>query len=353
MRSTERHFHQFQHSPVYFRYLHLQMSSYIVRFQLGIQTGIELHGRIPSQESSTQQMVTQSGLQVVSSQPISSIVQLIHLSVKVEMRVGREKIQSFSIGMQVHGYSKNGILRQELMKIEVVYNQIGQISLIFQVVLGINTGCSTHPEPLVKRERIVVYGDSGRIQQAYRLRLGLSQEQVHHHFAAFHGKTSIQRSTLMNGYTSVCQRVQEIHVVGFCLESKLPTSLVGLGKVQQVSLHVPLKSSRQFGRKGGKAQTVQISIGFGENTQRLGRIGFLELRIHAAHYFHHIPLANLTLQTGRKSTIFLHFENIPTYFGLQINGRIGGTSYQLRYTNDFIIGTDAPLGAHQFQSGTF
>ena len=61
------------------------------------------------------------------------------------------------------------------MYIEIIDHEIGQISILTHVVLGIESGGSTHLEAFRQGKSIVMYGELDAIHQRFCLGLGLFQ----------------------------------------------------------------------------------------------------------------------------------------------------------------------------------
>ena len=146
VRSQERHIHELHHLPIKLRHLHGKVSRHIVGFQFGIEAGIDFHGRVPGLESRIELMVFERCVQIIPRQTIVGIMHLVHGSLHVEISFRSKEVQSFPVGMEIHRDIEKRVFREELMHVEVVDHEIGQISILTHVVLGIESGGPTHLE---------------------------------------------------------------------------------------------------------------------------------------------------------------------------------------------------------------
>ena len=89
------------------------------------------------------------------------------------------------------------------------------------------------------------------------------------------------------------------------------------------------------------------------DAKRLVRIGLQEKRVLSTEDFRHVTFAEFGRQTGGKHPGLIHFEHIPTDFGLQIKERSSGFHHEIRDMDGFMVGHDTPFGAHEFQARTF
>ena len=102
MRSQERCIHELHHLPIKFRYLHGKVSRHIVGFQLGIEAGIDFHGRVPGFKCRIKLMIFERCGQVIPCQPIVGIMHLVHGSLHAEISFRSKEVQSFPVSMKIH-----------------------------------------------------------------------------------------------------------------------------------------------------------------------------------------------------------------------------------------------------------
>ena len=245
MRSAERHFHQLHHLPIKLGYLHRKMRRHIVGLQLGIETGIHFHGRVASFERSIKLMVFQRSDKIITGQAVSRVMHLIHRPLDIEMRFGSKEIQSFTVGMKVHGHLIERILRKKLMNVKVVHHKVSQISILRHVVLGINSGGTTHLEVLGKGKRIIMDSDLGTVYQCLGSCFGLFEQEIQNHFRSCHGKDSVQRCTTADGKLSVSERTEETHVVSLGRKVDFTSPSGTIRQVKQIAFRLYVESIRQ------------------------------------------------------------------------------------------------------------
>ena len=242
MRGGERHFHELHHLPIELGHLHGEVCRNIVGLQFGIEAGIYFHSGVPRLEGSIELMVFERCHQVISRQPVIGIMHLVHGSLYVEIGFGSKEIQSFAIGMKVHRHIEKRVLREELMHIEFVHHEVGQIGILAHVVLGIESGCPTHLESFCKGKGIVMYGQLRAVHQGLGSGFGLLQKEIGSHLRACHGKYTFQLGSSTDGKLSIGQRTQEAHVKGFGRKIDFPTPTGTVGEMQQITLRLHLES---------------------------------------------------------------------------------------------------------------
>ena len=297
MRGGDRLFRYLQALPVQLGYLHLQTGRHIMGLQLAIQVGVEFHGRIASRQGCVQLMVFEGGSELVSRQAIGGVVQLVHFPLYVEMRFRCKEVQPFPVGMKVHRHIEERVLWQELVHVEVVHHEIGQILIFRHIILGIDTGRPAHLEVFGYREGIVMHGDPGAVHQRHGLGLRLFEQEVHAHLRSGHREDAFQCGTVRNGHASVGHRTEETHVLRFCQEVDFPTPADGIGEMKEVAIGFQTESARKIGQQCLEVQTMEVAIGPCTDFQRFGRIGLHQFGVHVIHQFQNITFTDFTFQS--------------------------------------------------------
>ena len=248
------------------------MGGHIVRLDLTIEVGIDFHSRILRYQSRIQLMVFKRCHEVISSQTISGVMQFVHRSFHIETSVRSKDIQAFAIGMEIQRDFANRILREELAYVQVVYHEVGPISLFRQIILGIDTCSTAHLEIFGQGKRIVVHGQLRAVYPCSGSGFRLFQKEIQAHFRTGHGKDTLEARASAECKLPVGQWSEETHVEGFGRKIDFPTPTGSIGKMQQIAIRLKLKGSRQFSLQGAKMQTVQIAIHIHLDTEWFFRI---------------------------------------------------------------------------------
>ena len=251
-------------------------------------------------------------------------MQLVYPTVYLEVGGRSKQVQSFTVRMQMHSHVKDRILGKQLVNIQVIDHQIGQISIRGLIVASIETGSPLHLELIGNGQSIVMHSQTGTVHQSYRLGLRLLQQQVGRHFGTGQGKASFKCRTTRYRHLSVGHSWQKTHIESLCLQAEFTTSTDRIGQMQQVTPSLQSKSTGQIGRKVFQVQTVQVAFRPNTHLQRLGRISLHKIGIHCADHFYDVFLAKLCYHRRSQQTGLLHVQHLPAYLCLHIKRRSGG-----------------------------